>query len=134
MMPKDPKVLTGMMTQKLSGTKSALEGMGIPGQRNLHLGLQMLNLPPPLSLFKQHPKPNPPPPRESHHGHELNFPPMNSSSFENDYVTLFVDQPNGWIERSFIKNLSLYSLASQHNENVLCTVIYVYVARIFENL
>ncbi|XP_048753655.2 uncharacterized protein LOC125664898 [Ostrea edulis] len=30
MMPKDPKVLTGMMTQKLSGTKSALEGMGIP--------------------------------------------------------------------------------------------------------
>ena len=33
MMPKDPKVLAGMVTDKLAGGKAALQGMGLPGKR-----------------------------------------------------------------------------------------------------
>lgn len=33
MMPKDPKVLAGMVTDKLAGGKTALQEMGLPGKR-----------------------------------------------------------------------------------------------------
>lgn len=31
MMPKDPKVLASMMTDKLAGNKDTFEQMGVPG-------------------------------------------------------------------------------------------------------